>query len=409
MRFLSLLLGVVLLGQGAGAQHDMIDVRDCGARGDGQSDDTAAFEQAVAQAQAARQQVYVPRGQYVLSRTLTLAGTGLTGPTIGAWPADIDALPSLLVSRSGGPALHLLAGASVQGLDFTCGGPTPERDGPPVILISGIGCYLRNLRIRYPWDGIVTDGKSNVGRLNIENVFMVSPLNVGVRVTGTWDVPALRNVEVWNAGPVPRGLQQGIGFHLGKNDLIRVTDCFAFAMRYGFLLADRIEGCEITGGTWGLLTGCSTDYCGTGVCVQGENTVSITGGTFWDHGEGLRVEGKGARVRLTGAELQSNGAPAVVVAGGDQTVITGCTLTRPMAGFPGPVVHHSAGTMLCNDNIITAVAGPGVRLEPAIAAAVVEGNLMRVTSPQLVDDNTGDRRKAIIRHNLAARDAQPGK
>lgn len=408
MGFLGLLLGVLLLGQGACAQQDMINVRDCGARGDGQTDDTAAFEQAIIQAQAARRQVYVPRGEYVLSRTLTLDGTGLTGPAVGAWPADIDSLPSLLVPRLGQPALHLLAGASVQGLDFTCTGPAPERDGPPVILISGIGCYLRNLRIRYPWDGIITDGKSNVGRLNIENVFMVTPLNVGVRVTGTWDVPALRNVEIWNAGPESRGLEQGIGFHLGKNDLIRVTDCFAFAMCYGFLLEDKISGCEVTGGTWGLLTGCSTDFCGIGVCVRGGNTVSITGGTFWDHAEGLRVEGKGARVRLTGAELQSNGAPAVVVAGGDQTVITGCTLTRPMAGYPGPAVHQSAGSMVCNDNVITAVAGPGVRLEPAIAAAVVEGNLMRVTSPQLVDDNTGDRRKAVIRHNLAARAAQSG-
>ena len=40
-----------------------------------------------------------------------------------------------------------------------------------------------------------------------------------MRLTGTWDVPRLHNIEVWNAGasePGNRGLEHGTGFLLGK-------------------------------------------------------------------------------------------------------------------------------------------------------------------------------------------------
>lgn len=357
------------------AQQDMVSVKDHGAVGDGETDDTAAFKAALAQAGNNGQHVYVPRGRYVLSDTLELKNIGLSGPSVGAWPADIDALPSILPTHLDGPALHLLAGGSVQGLDITDQRKTETEEGPPAILISGIGVFISNCRIRYPWDAIITDGENNVGRLNIDNVFIVAPRNVGVRVTGTWDVPALRNVEVWNAGPVPRGLNKGIGFHLGKNDLIRVTDCFAFAMRYGFLVEDEIEGCEIKGGTWGLMTGCATDYCGTGVEVRGNNTLSITGGTFWDHAESLRVEGEGARVRITGAELKSNGSPSVVVNGGDHVVVTGCSILRPMETFDAPAVVFDRGSLvLANNNIES--HGPGVRIGPDAGAGIVRGNLI---------------------------------
>ncbi len=354
---------------------DMINVKDKGAVGDGQTDDTQAFLDAVAEAKEAGQHVYVPRGRYLISGTITLDNVGISGPMIGAWPADIDALPSIVTTQDEAPVFHLLAGGSLQGLDIDYARAAEPETGSSAVLIGGIGVYIRNMRIRYPWDGIMTDGKSNVGRLNIENVFMVSPRNIGVRVTGTWDVPALRNIEVWNAGPVPRGLNKGIGFHLGKNDLIRLTDCFAFAMRYGFLLEDKIEGCEIEGGTWGIMTGCSTDYCGTAVQVDGAHTISISGGTFWDHAESLRVEGEGARVRVSCAELKSNGSPSVLINGGDHTVITGCSILRPMESFDAPAVVFNKGRLVLGDNHIES-RSVAVRIGSDVRGGVIRGNLI---------------------------------
>jgi hypothetical protein len=359
----------------APATISVVSVRDHGAIGDGQADDTAAFLDAVAEAQELHLPVYVPHGTYRVTETIALENIGLTGPTVGAWPADIDALPSVIVAHTDGPAFTMGPGASLSGVDLTYEWPAEPTEGPAAVVVSGIGVYISRCRIRYCWDGIMADGTNNVGRLNIEDVFIVAPRNVGVRVTGTWDVPCLRNVEVWNAGPVPRGLERGVGFLLGKNDLIRMSDCFAFAMGTGFLIEDTIEGCEIEGGTWGLLTGCSTDYCGRSVHVIGANTVSITGGTYWTHGESLLVEGEGARVRVVGAELKSNGAPCVIVRGGDHTVVTGCSLLRPMEAFQAPAVIHEAGRMVLSDNMVLS-RGPGVVVGPGVVGSVVRGNII---------------------------------
>lgn len=399
MKILSSAVCLVVCSAVGVADSHYVSVRDCGAVGDGKTDDSAAFLAAIEQARQAGVPVYVPRGQYVVTRTLTLEGMGMTGPSVGAWPADNDALPSLLVPRAGGPAVHLLAGGSLQGLDLTCTGPEPdETTGSDTVLVSGVGCYVRNVRIRFPWNGIMADGQSNVGRLVIENVFMVSPLNVGVRVTGTWDVPALRNVEVWNAGPVPRGLDRGIGFHLGKNDLLRATDCFVFAMRYGFLLEEQIEGCQVTGGTWGLFTGCSTDFCGTGMCIRGSHQVSISGGCFWDHGEGLLVEGDGARVQLTGAELKSNLTPAVVVRGGDHVVITGCSLLRPMEQYTAPALMHDRGLLTLTGCYLMS-CDIGVDIGPHVSACLAQGNMVRALGGESLR-NRADPGRVLWQGNL---------
>lgn len=364
----------------------MVSVRDHGAVGDGATDDTGAFLAAVSEAKATSRQIYVPRGTYRISQSIPLDGIGLTGPHIGAWPADIDALPSIRYTHSEGPAVHLLAGGSLSWVDLTCDNQGAET---AAVVVSGIGAYISNCRIRYPWDGIITDGVANVGRLNIDNVFMVSPRHVGVRVTGTWDVPALRNVEVWNAGPVPQGLESGIGFHLGKNDLIRLTDCFAFAMRWGFLIEDEIEGCEIKGGTWGTMSGCASDYCVIGIEVRGENTLSIAGGTFWDHAESLIVTGEGARVRIAAAELKSNSAPAIRVDGGEHTVVTGCSILSPMEEYAPPAVVWNRGRLVLADNMVDSV-GPGIRIGPEVAGGVVRGNYIRARGPAIASEYRGD-------------------
>jgi len=386
-------LGLLAMALGLGAQP--LSVRDSGAKGDGKTDDTPAFVAALAKAKAAGTGVLVPKGTYRLTQPLVLENIVLRGPEGAAWPADIDALPTLLPDHRDGPCCRLLAGGAMRGLNIDYKWAKEPEKGPPAIRIEGIGVFLSNLRIRYPWDGILTDGEHNVGRLNIENVFMVSPRNVGVRVTGTWDVPRLSNVEVWNAGPVKRGLTKGIGFHLGKNDLIRLTDCFVFAMQTGFLLEDEIKGCKIKGATWGVMNGCATDYCGRSIVVRGDHTLSVSGGTFWTHGESLIVEQGKSRVRVTGSELKSNGAPCVVVRGGDHTIVTGCTLLRPMKEHPGWAVRLQASGTVFGSNTVQSTRD-GIEITGKKTAAVVTGNLLQLPG-QAVLDKTG---KGVVKDNL---------
>lgn len=370
------------------AAPNAVNVRDTGAVGDGRTDDTESLLKAIVQAEAQGTSVFVPRGTYRVSRPLSLTRVALTGPSTAAWPADTDPLPTFVPSHRDGPVFVLGPGGGLGEIDITYHWETEPESGPPAVLISGIGAYIRNVRIRYPWDGIVTDGQHNVGRLNLENVFLVSPRNVGVRVTGTWDISRVCNVEVWNAGPVKRGLTQGVGFLLGKNDLIHLTDCSVFGMSKGFLLADKLPGCKITGGTWGVMNGCATDFCVLGIAVQGNHSLSVSGGTFWDHGSGLLVDGEGARVRLSGSELQSNGAPAVHVVSCNQTVVTGCSLLRPMKDHPGPLVVLEGGAVLVQGCSVTGF-GDAFHLEKGLRGAVVQGNMLATHGHAGVVDHTG--------------------
>ncbi len=375
-----------------------VDVRELGAKGDGKADDTAAFLAATARARAGGGVVFVPRGRYRLSQPLRLDNLSLTGPGGQAWPADIDALPALIPTHRDAPAVILGAGGALRGLDITYHWDGEPDGGPPAVLISGIGAMIRDLRIRYAWDGILTDGEHNVGRVNIENVFMVSIRNVGVRLTGTWDVPRLCNIEVWNAGPVPRGLREGTGFLLGKNDLVRMTDCFVFGMHWGFRFEDTLEGCKIEGGTWGVLSGCATDFCAIGMWVDGRHTVSVSGGSFWDHQESLVVTGDTARVRVTGSELKSNGAPAVRVRSCDHTVLTGCSLLRPMKTFDAPAVLLEGGRVVLGANHIESY-GPGVVLDPGVGSAVITGNTIDAHGRAAIIDRRDPESTVVIESN----------
>jgi len=118
----------------------------------------------------------------------------------------------------------------------------------------------------------------------------------------------------------------------------------------------------------------STDYCSIGIRVEGENTVSISGGTFWQHHMGLIIDGSNARVRLNGAEIKSNGAPSIEVRDSDHVVIGGCSLLRPMKEHAGPVVVLAGGRTILQGNHIES-AGPGVVIEPKAREAVLTGNI----------------------------------
>jgi len=114
-------------------------------------------------------------------------------------------------------------------------------------------------------------------------------------------------------------------------------------MPTGLLLRAAIPGAKITGGSWGIMSGCATDFCSVGIDVRGENTVSIAGGTFWNHHQSLIVDGEKARVRISGAELKSNGAPVLDIRRADQVVVSGCSLIRTLEGHTPPAVLLRGG------------------------------------------------------------------
>ncbi len=338
----------------APAAGQVVDVRTLGAQGDGIADDTDAFERAITQAQQtlAGAAVHVPPGRYRISRTLTLKSVRLQGATGGAWNSDSMAVPVLTLTNRDEPGLRLDAGGAVHGLMLdTDWGGQPIGPRPPAIELAGVGCRVTETKIWNAWDAILADGKNNVGRALIEKCFIVNVHNTGVRMTGTLDSSWISKVEVWSPGS-ETFLKQGVGFLLGQNDVLLMSDCFVFKAWRGYRFMDKIPGCAIKGGTWGSMSNCSADYSDKAISVEGTHTVSITGGTYWTHFGALRIEGAGAQVRVSGAELGANGLPAVEILSARAVTLSGCQIRRIMRQFNGPALRITGGHVAVTGNVI---------------------------------------------------------
>ena len=355
------------------ASQTEINVRDYGAVGNGAADDTSAFLKAVAAAKAAGLPVSIPKGTYSITKTITADNLEIKGAASGAWNSDDDALPSIINKVVDGPCFEMLQGGSLHGLNIDYGRVHDANFKYAAVLVVGGGVYISNMRIRGAYDGIAADGIHNVGRLNVENVFMAGVQHEGVRITGTYDVPRLSNVEVWNNGYDKDPFTKGVGFHLGRNDGMRMTDCFAFAMNIGYLFEKTGQNADTLGTTEASMNGCSSDQCPTGVEVIGTNWVSISGCFFWCHQSSILVNGADAKVQVTGTLMKSNGSPCVQVLASDAVVITGCDMTRPMKEHPGPCVVLSGGTTVLGSNYLDAF-GNGVEVAATVGGATITGN-----------------------------------
>ena len=355
----------------------VVSVRDLGAVGDGVADDTPAFEKAIAASAKYGLQIQVPPGRYRITKGLSLATQTLSGPPAAVWVADDVSAPTIVCSVSEAPVFRLTKGACIHGLNIICDWqgkePSPR---PPVIEIAGVGCRVSETTIRSAWIGIAADGKSNVGRACIEKCFIVDCHHVGVRLTGTWDVSWVSKVEVWS--PASKTFPQtGVAYQFGKNDVLLVSDCFAYRAQVGYQFLDEIQGCEIKGGTWGSLSNCVSDFCSTGVEIKGAHTISVVGGSHWSHFGGLAVRSGEAQVRVSGVELAANGAPALLVEGGDLVTVSSCQIRRLQEGRDAPAVRITGGKSTVLTGCVIASSTKAVEIKEGLKDVVVENNVVR--------------------------------
>lgn len=360
----------------------VIDVRSLGAVGDGKADDTAAFERAIALGRQNGQPVRVPRGRYRITRTLELKAQELTGAENAAWVADEVTLPTILPEVPDGPAIRLLGGGAVHGLYFFQdwkGGQPSER--PAIIQLAGVGTRVSEVKIQNAWDGISADGKSNVGRALIRDCFLVDIHNVGIRMLGTWDVSWISRVEVWSPAS-KRFLAHGIGFLIGKNDLLLLSDCFVFSADRGYKFVESVPGSEIRGTMWGSMTNCTADFCGIGIEVDGAHTISLAGGTYWTHHSGILIHGKGAQVRMSGLEMKSNSGPCIDIQGGSLVAVAGCQLRREMARFVAPALRITGGETVAVSGCAISSTSTAVEVAEGLTGVVLSGNATRENVPE---------------------------
>ncbi len=367
-------------------------VKDYGAKGDGSHDDTKAFQKAVEAAEADGRPVYVPAGTYVITETVELPFVTLYGYSSGAWTADTTDLPRIIQKNIDEPLFHVMGG-SLSGLDIVVEGVAGEHEEAPAetIRMSRPGARVSDMRISDPYIGIATfrepDGSSsNPGRCFIENIFIINAYENGIYVHGTYDIPTLCNIEVWN--PHISGENANTcpaAFKFGKNDDLRAVNLFAFNANVGFLFEESLasyddDGNEEWGGCWGSFTNCSTDLSSIGVEVgKGHHALTFVGGTYWNHHYGLLVSSStsdSTRVTMSGCELKTNGASTVEINGGKMVTVTGCNISRFMDGFAAVPVAINGGTgVTLSGNTICCASTAGVEVsEKFKGATVISGN-----------------------------------
>ena len=274
-----------------------VDVTDFGAVGDGVTDNTAAFQKALARVgQPGGGMVLVPSGRFRITGTLklgegvTLKGTYDAPPT--AHRTDPQRLlGSVLLAYAGRGEPQSQPFIELAGTTATLKGiiiAYPEwrrEDVPPVPYpptvaagrkdnVAVVDCLLLN-----SYEGINFDG---TGRFLIRNVYGY-PSRRGIYVNRCMDIGRIENVHFWPFAvpyrpddPYSRWINlNGVAFDFAKTDwqVVSGSFCFGYGIGYRFGRSDDGVFC-------GKLVASSADSCQTPIKVEENSHILISEGEF---------------------------------------------------------------------------------------------------------------------------------
>ncbi len=282
------ILGVLLLIAGGLSAAELtsgyFDVKQFGAVGDGKTDDTPAFQEALdAAAEAGGGTVYAPRGNYLFAGHLnvpdavTLAGlwtsvpahNGLRNPGL---PKPTDDGTTFLVtegagSEDGSAFITLNTNSTLKGVLLYY--PEQNIDDVPkpypwAIAMRGKNPAVLAVEMLNPYNGI--DATDNERHL-IRDVHG-QPLRRGVLVDSIYDIGRVENVHFnpwWSMKPklFQWQMAHGEAFIFGRSDWQYVynTFCFGYNIGYKFIRSER-------GVCNGNFLGIGADDCYTALVVE---------------------------------------------------------------------------------------------------------------------------------------------
>jgi hypothetical protein len=259
-------------------------VTDFGAAGDGETDDTAAFQEALNAAADKGGIVYAPPGTYAIKGTLDVPqGVMLRGVWEAPHHADIGKGTVLYATANKGtedgpPFIMLHQSSGVRGVTIFYPEQVATDVQPYPWCIQGEGMHgsVRDVTLVNPYKGI--DFGTHKNELHfIENVFG-QPLKLGIYIDRTTDIGRVQNVHfnphAWVRADHPSArfdartffkyLEDNfVGFLIGKTDWEYMRDCFCIFPKIGFHFVDTGHG---PGNV--VLTQCGADICPVAVQVD---------------------------------------------------------------------------------------------------------------------------------------------
>lgn len=391
---LACMLAVVLLQYPAYANNPEYNVLTYGAVGDGVTDDTNAIRSAITAAGIGGT-VLLPRGTYRISGTLTLDRVHMLGYESGGWPSDDEVLPAILVTQTGTPAVTCLSSSSVHGVIFRYNA-NPNANPPvvyaPTIRLSGVGISISNVKTECAYDGIIADGTSNVGRVNLENVFLVETIHTGVYITKAYDVATLRNVEVFGTNTNFSG--SGTAYKFGRCDALQMTKCFVLNAYKGYeFVNDTSSG---GGTTTGCVSQTSADASSYGYWISSAATLHITSVQNLTHFGAIVVNDPGAVITVTGGYNAANGDHAVRVYNCKTFIMRGARMGKAMLNSGAYGLYVNGGTSISVDSCTFDSNGPAAWLTGAPSKIILTNSIFESTgivdnlSPTTIKKLTGN-------------------
>ena len=418
IRFLTPTLLLLVAIQVRASTNDIFAVQDFGARGDGKTDDTAAFQRALdAAGQAGGGVVYASRASYffsghlVVPSAVTLKGVWESVPShVGLRnaraPKPTDDGTTFLVTEGRGqeeaaPFITLTHNSTLKGAVVYYPDQKPDEEPAPypwTVAMRGKNPAVLEVELLNPYNGI--DARHNERHL-IRDV-QGQPLRRGVFVDDIYDIGRIENVHFnpwWSIKPKLLQWQQAHGeaFIFGRSDWQYVFNTFCFGYNIGYkFIQTQVGVCN------GNFLGIGADDCFTAVVVENSAPFGllISNGEFVSfHGPDptmVRVEptNRGS-VRFVNCAFWGPCNQIAKVAGRGTTGFSDCTFVQWDHNKEGrAALQASDGTVLVRGCEFRENK-PQIELGPDVRRAVVSDNV--VAGALRVVNQVGT--KAIIANN----------
>ena len=423
--------GTLLLATTLWAQPPFQSVKDYGAVGDGQTDNTASFQRALdAAAESETHTVFVPRGNYRFNGSLnvpqsvTLKGVWESVPAHNGLrnrglpkPTD-DGTTFLVYGGAGKPEapafITLNTNSTLKGVCLYY--PEQNEDDVPVeypyaVAMRGKNPAILDCELLNPYQGI--DASQNERHL-IRNI-SGQPLRRGVFVDRIYDIGRIENVHFnpwWSMKPklFRWQMENGEAFVFGRTDWQYVLNTFVFGYNVGYRFIETSSGvCN------GNFLGIGADDCYTALVVDqcAPMGLLITNGEFVSfHGPDptmIRVsETNRGAVRFSNCAFWGPCRQIAVIEGTGTTGFSDCTFMqwgfkdvegrRSKERISTPAIQALGGNILVRGCDFQDVP-PKILIGENVKKAVLTGNLMR--GKELIENKAGDRPSIVIRDNVA--------
>ena len=384
------------------ASTDHYSVSDFGAKGDGQSDDTAAFQKALDTAgEAGGGEVYAPRGSYFFAGNLKVPN----GVTLrGVWES-VPAHPGI---RDSG-----LPKPGADGTTFLVTAGRGQEDGAPFLTLNhnstlkGVVIYYPEQKdneepVPYPW-AIAMRGKNPavlaVELLNPYNAIDArrnerhlirdvqgQPLRRGIFVDAIYDIGRIENVHFnpwWSQKPKLFQWQQqhGEAFIVGRSDWQYMFNTFCFGYNIGYKFIQTPAGlCN------GNFLGLGADDCYTAVVVENcaPMALLISNGEFVSfHGPDptmVRVEpGNSGSVRFVNCAFWGPCNQIAKISGRGTVGFSDCTFVQWDREKKGLAALQANGGTLLVRGCEFRENKPQIQLGEAIQRAIISENTVNGT------------------------------